>query len=439
MKILVLILIIIQFNPVIGQVSGIVTDSVVCEKNNDHTYAVYLPLNYSTEKKWPIIYFFDPVARGIVPIKKYEHVAEKLGYIIVCTNNSRNGPLIESFEAADAVFLDTQSRFSIDTEKVYTSGFSGGSRVALALAVLSDQVSAVIGVGATESLLPGCYINEKKAFVYAGLVGILDKNYAEHKEYKSKLDKLQMGNILITSRLDHQWADASDMELAIRWIEHIHLNNEDTLFQKLLMRKVTQSSDSIPLVDKYELIQSVESKMLKDMIGIDKKAYRPSKKRQVELLMKESMVRDHLFDSIGVQLSAIELDKNTLEWIQEQSRDINLHRTESLVMEERMMYHRLFYSVFGVAFEQARLALAQNDFKRALNGMEIFEYITENYAISNFWKAKIYSRLDDPESMLLCIEKMFENGFNQKNRMLSDPDFQSIRNHVRFQELVKKY
>lgn len=102
---------------------GSVVDTVMCASNKQ-TYSLYLPSYYSPEKPWPIIYFFEPAARGSLPVRLYSDVDEELGFILVCSNNSRNGSFQLGFEAADAMFADTETKLSIDTERIYTSGFS---------------------------------------------------------------------------------------------------------------------------------------------------------------------------------------------------------------------------------------------------------------------------------------------------------------------------
>ena len=52
---------------------------------------LYLPPGYSESKRWPIVYAFDPGARGNVPVERYQAAAAKYGYIVAGSNNSRNG------------------------------------------------------------------------------------------------------------------------------------------------------------------------------------------------------------------------------------------------------------------------------------------------------------------------------------------------------------
>src|SRR5919202_1116555 len=48
---------------------GVVLDAVACRGDATQTYALYLPSAYTPEKGWPIIYAFDPGARGKLPVE----------------------------------------------------------------------------------------------------------------------------------------------------------------------------------------------------------------------------------------------------------------------------------------------------------------------------------------------------------------------------------
>src|SRR5262245_33774455 len=105
---------------------GKVNERVVCLKDASQSYALYLPPNYAPDRQWPILYAFDPGARGVRPVERFKDAAERYGYIVVGSNNSRNGPGVPLTEIIRALFDDTQARFPIDQKRVYTTGFSGG-------------------------------------------------------------------------------------------------------------------------------------------------------------------------------------------------------------------------------------------------------------------------------------------------------------------------
>ena len=131
------------------QEKGIIVDTTRCKSNPKFSYALYLPTNYSDSIKWPVIFVFDPGARGKLAVSGFVLAAEKLGYIIVCSNNSRNQlPASELSKVIHYMFMDVEERFSIDKNRIYTSGFSGGSRVAAMVALQNNSISGVIACGA---------------------------------------------------------------------------------------------------------------------------------------------------------------------------------------------------------------------------------------------------------------------------------------------------
>src|SRR5215469_4635144 len=112
---------------------GTITN-VVTLYDPSQSYALFLPSQYSPGRRWPVIYAFDPFARGKTAVEVYRPAAEKYGYIIAGSNNAKNGPTGPEMEAAQAMWNDTHRRLSIDKERTYTTGLSGGARVATTFA-----------------------------------------------------------------------------------------------------------------------------------------------------------------------------------------------------------------------------------------------------------------------------------------------------------------
>ena len=128
--------------------TGQIVDSVECALDNAQHYALYLPSNYTPSRQWNVILAFDGGARGRVPVERYRQAAEKYGYIVAGSLNSRNGPWEVSMNAAKAMTADVKTRFSIDPKRVYTAGMSGGARVAMKIALDSRQIAGVFASSA---------------------------------------------------------------------------------------------------------------------------------------------------------------------------------------------------------------------------------------------------------------------------------------------------
>jgi len=103
---------------------GKVLQNVSCRKDITQSYSLYLPSDYTKDKKWPVVYAFDSHGKGLIPVELFKDEAEKYGYIIVGSNNSKNGTPWETTSAIyDTLYSDTHHRFSIDDSRIYTAGF----------------------------------------------------------------------------------------------------------------------------------------------------------------------------------------------------------------------------------------------------------------------------------------------------------------------------
>src|SRR3989440_1114153 len=129
--------------------TGQVVPDVACAADSTQSYALYLPRDYNADRAWPVIFAFDPGGRGRVPVERYQAAAARYGFIVAGSNNSRNGSA-ENARAVVAMTGDVLSRFRADEHRLYLAGMSGGSRVALGVALGSpkDHVAGVIASSA---------------------------------------------------------------------------------------------------------------------------------------------------------------------------------------------------------------------------------------------------------------------------------------------------
>jgi predicted esterase len=205
--------------PSIGQrlESGIILPAVHSIGQPEQSYALYLPSNYSPNRAWPIVYAFDPGARGINPVELMKAGAEKYGYIVAGSNNSRNGPWKPEAEAVKAVWEDTHARLAIDDRRVTFAGFSGGARVAAraALNCKCAQGLYLNGAGYPPETSPSRN-DRSDIFVTAGLD---DFNYGELINLDVQLDSLQFAHFLRRFDGPHSWAPSEVASEALAWFE----------------------------------------------------------------------------------------------------------------------------------------------------------------------------------------------------------------------------
>ncbi len=194
---------------------GVILLEIVSQQHSDQSYALYLPSAYSPNKKWPIVYAFDPAARGRVPVELMKDAAEKYGYIVAGSNNSRNGSGKIQAEAVQAIFQDTHARLSIDDRRTYFAGFSGGARLSAELAQRCNCAAGVILSGA--GYQPDAQKSHDSFAVFTA-VGSFDFNYGEVVALDSALQKLGAPHFLRRFEGPHQWPSAEVLGEALAWL-----------------------------------------------------------------------------------------------------------------------------------------------------------------------------------------------------------------------------
>ncbi len=203
---------------------GILTEKVYCLDDSTQSYALFLPSNYSKEQQWPIIYFFEPAARAKLPIEKYVLLAERFGYILACTYNAKNGPRQPNLNAAEHLINDTFERLNIDRNRMYTAGFSGGSRLATMVAILVNDISGVIACGAG---FPYDQVPTRDiTFSYFGMVGKLDMNFQEMLELETDLNQLEINSQIVYFEGDHDWPPLETFLNVFYWLELNTMRNK---------------------------------------------------------------------------------------------------------------------------------------------------------------------------------------------------------------------
>lgn len=183
-----------------------------------YRYAVRLPPKYNTKTKWPVLFMFDPGANGEDAAYRFAYAANKLGWIVVGSLDSRNGPWAPIERAQEAMLRDVPKRFRVDENRFYAGGLSGGARAAFAFAYRHpEQFKGVIACAAG---LPGSakkYGVSNNIAVYF-CIGKKDSNFNEVKEDYGKL-RLAGAEVYVHEfEGGHEWPLEEVIINALDWI-----------------------------------------------------------------------------------------------------------------------------------------------------------------------------------------------------------------------------
>jgi poly(3-hydroxybutyrate) depolymerase len=192
--------------------TGQVIAEVKCEADPSQSYALYLPLAYTADRPWPVIFAFDPGGRGRNPVDRYQAAAEQYGFIVAGSNNSRNGSP-DTAKVVAAMTTDVASRFQIDAKRVYMAGMSGGARIALLIGLGSPAIAGVI---ASSAGYPDARPRNTLSFPLFATAGTEDFNHLEMR----LLDRaLTSPHRLVIFEGGHMWLSSDLAVEAVEWME----------------------------------------------------------------------------------------------------------------------------------------------------------------------------------------------------------------------------
>jgi len=204
---------------------GRVADTVRAAGDSTQTYALYLPSRYDTSRRWPVLFLMDPRGRGLLPLELFRAAAERYGYIVMSSYQTQSdGPIAPNDKAVNAMLLDAQTRFTIDTLRLYFAGFSGTGRLAWYYGYeIPTYVAGLIEVGAglpePELLLRRMLGNKPTPFAVFLSTGLTDFNYDEVLALDSKLEGFGVRHHLETFNGGHSWPPDSVCMDALMWMQ----------------------------------------------------------------------------------------------------------------------------------------------------------------------------------------------------------------------------
>ena len=127
---------------------GAVKDSIPVSDSISESFAMYLPKDYTSEKKWPVVFVLDPDGKGISAARLFMQASEDQGFLIVSSNNiTRKDSLLINLEKVTRLFNQIVNTFPIDENAIYVAGLDEGALVASAMPAVNKAVDGVIVVG----------------------------------------------------------------------------------------------------------------------------------------------------------------------------------------------------------------------------------------------------------------------------------------------------
>ena len=432
---------------------GTLMPKVVCRSDAQQSYALYLPSSYTHEKRWPIIYCFDPGARGSRPVERFKDAAEKYGYIVVGSNNSRNGSTEAPLAAVKAVLADTQARFSIDQRRVYTAGFSGGARVASSVGyALAGTIAGVIacGAGFPQGLSP----SRSTPFPLFGTAGIEDFNFPEVKQLVRALDSYGIASRVAVFEGAHEWPPSSVCIEAVEWMELQAMRTgrrakDERLIEELFNKNVERARGHEAAGKLYDAFISQDAiahdfKGLKDVAEFEKHAAELKERKEVKQAIKqetemekEQARRANELFALKNSLQDTESSVTALADLKRNITNLKKKLEDKEISPERIVARRVLNQLLVSLIEGAQELTNRKQYDQAAKNLSIAILIVPDNPRAHYNLACAYALNKDKNRAIEALKKSVEKGFNDRAALESDKELDSLREDADYKRIVE--
>lgn len=437
-----------------GLAAGQIIERVVCKADQSQSYALFLPSGYTPDRKWPIIYCFDPGARGSLPVERFKEAAEKYGYIVVGSNNSRNGPGVPMDLIINALWQDTRARLAVDDARVYTAGFSGGARVACAVGYMfNGGVAGVIasGGGFPQNIHP----SRETPFALFGAAGVEDFNLIEMTRLAKTLNENAIPNRVEVFDGRHEWLPAELCAEAIEWMEIQAIRSgkrkKDEAFIEALLKKNLDkalSHESANRVYAAYLIYEAAArdfKQLSDVRAIETKAARLRESKQVRDAIKQEkeqeekqVIRARELFALRQGLRVSESRSLAFNDLKRVVGDLRKKAAEKERTTDQLVARRVLDLLFVQVYEEARALHHAKEYEMEAANLEIAAFVRPDNSRILYSLAKAYSLDKEKRKAIEALKRAVERGFNDAAEIERDKEFDALRQEAEFKRIVEE-
>ncbi|MCJ7467740.1 MAG: hypothetical protein MUO53_13720 [Maribacter sp.] len=429
---------------------GRIIDSISVGKNTVESYALYVPKNVRTPDPVPLVFIFDPAAQGQHGLQPFLKASETYGYVLVCSNDSKNGPFDTNLEIANRLFNKVISDFNVDPRKMYTAGFSGGARLASTIAIVTKKIQGVVACGAGFSS-DSPYLPFNEDFSYAAITGYEDMNFSELIKTKGWLNKLNISNELFIFDMGHQWPDQEQILEAFDWLQleaiKKGISATDTpLIQNLYIKfyaKARQFEDDNKLLrasyeyeriirnfSRYFQLDSIQTRfngiLANKSYGKEKDILAQSLEDEVALWLKyqKRFTKD------------LEKGNTKLVWWTAEMRKLT-GSLETEDFQKRAMMKRLLYKISASAFETATISDTDLTLDQRIFCFDIAILGTPNEPYLYLKQIEHNLLKNNQERALDYLEKLLNTGYKNYEYLNRSKILEPLKQNPRFSALIQ--
>jgi len=433
---------------------GTLVENMRCQADPTQSYTLYLPSGYTTEKRRPALLIFDPGGRSRPAAELFQGAAERWGWILLSSNDTRSGgPPEANLKAVNALWPEVHLRYASDPRRLYAAGFSAGGHLAFLLGKQSGELAGVIANGSrllTDQL-------QATRFALFAAAGDRDFNYAEMRA----VDELvaEQGN---PHRFEvfpgrHSWMPAELAAQAVAWMELVAMRRELrprdlAAVEELLARDLTAAreleaaGDPLAALRRFEMVartydglaEVAAARVEAARLASSLEVAREVKDERHWLAFEQRMQRRFAevyarLEGTGKPMSAPAL-RDALDVA-------SLQRRAEAPGREGVTARRLLSTLYVQASSSAFRPLYEGERWRA--AVALLTVASELYDGSGapwtVWYnlACVHARARHRDEAVRALERAVAEGFDDVQALSRDPDLASLQGTAELENLVR--
>jgi predicted esterase len=422
--------------------------------STDQSYSVFLPSQYTPTKSWPTVFCLDPRGRGKFAIERFTKPAEKYGYIVLCSNDSRNGL---DWGLISQIFTkfwdDAHQRFNIDQNRTYAAGFSGGARLSATFASrCRGCLAGVILAGASfpQDIQP----DAKTTFITYGIIGVDDFNFGEYLDLEQKYRKLATPYHIEAFAGGHEWAPDLNLDQALAWfILHAMKSGtvpkDEKFLDEQLAERVQAVAEQVAAQKTGDALRSLQS-IIRDFHGL--RDTKTAASRFTELQQKFDSRKEEKAENELVQRQLREVGEIRTLWMKplnpdetssprhEATRRLADWRKKKELAEdvrERRLARRILSHLLVQSYEMAQAGIRSKDYADVLQNYSLTRELDPKNPYVLYEMARVYALKRDKKPAVEMLEDAVALGFKDVARLKAEEAFSVLSADLRFQKLVQ--
>ncbi len=424
--------------------TGKIINPVICQTDGTQSYALYLPANSDKKEALPVIYFFDAHGDGALPLEKYFKLADQYHFILAGSNNSKNG---NDWNDVENIWKnlsdDLLSRRAINTNRVYTCGFSGGAKVATYIALHHSEVKGVI---ANSAGLPDILNAGNFTFSFTAIAGEGDMNLTDLVSINNSLGNTQTHHRIIFFDGIHQWAPESTMNIAFEGLQLDAMREksipaDQTFINNFIGENKKKIND---LIQKDRLLKAEEvcrfSISMLDGVSNDTGWF---KDKESSLAMNPSFQKQSLLNQ-----NLLAKEENIKAGYQQQFQNGDINYWSKTINDVKLrakektpegaMYERLQAYLSLAFYSITNQMINQNQNKEAQYFVTLYKTDDPTNSEAWYFSAILDARNHDSKATRDDLLKAVELGFDDKNRLERQSEFQTAGMSVNLADIESK-